>query len=214
MHLPKAMEGHTSPTRSVGLCSTSFPALRKLLSFGLFGPHSVSMAAVHTIVLSVPQHCHDQVPSHLRGVRGMQGNSGRSLVTKGGAEMRFPASLSHFLSMLPVCNKVGWLNWFISTWVWVSFFFFFNFYLFMIVTERERERERQRHRQREKQAPCTGSLTWDSIPGLQDRALGQRQVPNRCATQGSLYFTFQLKIIILLDISLKHIIKFCGFLCY
>ena len=54
----------------------------------------------------------------------------------------------------------------------------------MIVTERERER--QRHRQREKQAPCTGSLMWDSIPGLQDRALGQRQAPNRCATQGSL----------------------------
>ena len=54
----------------------------------------------------------------------------------------------------------------------------------MIVTE-ERERERQRHRQREKQAPCTGSPTWDSIPGLQDRALGQRQVPNRCATQES-----------------------------
>ena len=63
--------------------------------------------------------------------------------------------------------------------------FFFNFYLFMIVTQRERERERQRHRQREKQAPCTGSPTWDSIPGLQDRALGQRQAPNRCATQGS-----------------------------
>ncbi|CAD7676790.1 unnamed protein product [Nyctereutes procyonoides] len=30
------------------------------------------------------------------------------------------------------------------------------------------ERERQRHRQREKQAPCTGSPTWDSILGLQD----------------------------------------------
>ena len=40
----------------------------------------------------------------------------------------------------------------------------------MIVTERERMR--QRHRQREKQAPCTGSPTWDSILGLQDRALG------------------------------------------
>ena len=46
----------------------------------------------------------------------------------------------------------------------------------MIVTERERER--QRHRQREKQAPCTGSLMWDSIPGLQDRTLGQRQALN------------------------------------
>ena len=49
---------------------------------------------------------------------------------------------------------------------------------------RERERERQRHRQREKQAPCTGSPTWDSIPGLQDRApwaKGRRQtaVPPR-----------------------------------
>ena len=53
----------------------------------------------------------------------------------------------------------------------------------MIVTHRERER--QRHRQREKQAPCTGSPTWDSIPGLQDRALGQRQALNHCATQGS-----------------------------
>ena len=57
----------------------------------------------------------------------------------------------------------------------------------MIVTEREREREgeKQRHRLREKQAPCTGSPTWDSIPGLQDHTLGQRQAPNRCATQGS-----------------------------
>ena len=54
----------------------------------------------------------------------------------------------------------------------------------MIVTQRERERERER--QREKQAPCTRSQTWDSIPGLQDRALGPRQAPNRCATQGSL----------------------------
>ena len=61
----------------------------------------------------------------------------------------------------------------------------------MVITERERERERegereQRHRQREKQAPCTGSPMWDPIPGLQDRALGQRQAPNHCATQGSL----------------------------
>ena len=74
------------------------------------------------------------------------------------------------------------------------FFFFFNFYLFMIVTQRERERERQRHRQKEKQAPCTGSPTWDSIPGLQDRALGQRQAPNRCATQGSLGIVIHLKL--------------------
>ena len=55
----------------------------------------------------------------------------------------------------------------------------------------ESERQRQRHRQREKQAPCTGSPTWDSIPGLQDRSLGQRQAPNRCATQGSLPLSSQ-----------------------
>ena len=68
-------------------------------------------------------------------------------------------------------------------------FFFKDFiYLFMIVTQRETER--QRHRQREKQAPCTGSPTWDSIPGLQDHAPGQRQAPNRCATQGSPPNTF------------------------
>ena len=59
----------------------------------------------------------------------------------------------------------------------------------MIVTQRKRER--QRHRQREKQAPCTGSPMWDSIPGLQDRALGQRQALNRCATQGSLVITLE-----------------------
>ena len=53
----------------------------------------------------------------------------------------------------------------------------------MIVTQRERER--QRHRQREKQAPCTGSPMWDSIPGLQDHTLGQRQALNCCTTQGS-----------------------------
>ena len=53
---------------------------------------------------------------------------------------------------------------------------FFFFFFFMIVIQRERER--QRHRQREKQAPCTGSPMWDSIPGLQDRALGQRQALN------------------------------------
>ena len=64
----------------------------------------------------------------------------------------------------------------------------------MIVTERERERERQRHRQREKQAPCTGSLTWDSIPGLQDRALGQRQALSHCATQGSLHVVLLKRI--------------------
>ena len=62
-------------------------------------------------------------------------------------------------------------------------FFLFNDFIYLFM--RDTQRERQRHRQREKQAPCTGSPMWDSIPGLQDGALGQRQVPNRCATQGS-----------------------------
>ena len=46
----------------------------------------------------------------------------------------------------------------------ISFFLIYDSH-----RERERERERQRHRKREKQAPCTGSVMWDSIPGLQDR---------------------------------------------
>ena len=65
----------------------------------------------------------------------------------------------------------------------------------MIVTP-QRERERQRHRQREKQAPCTGSPTWDLIPDLQDRALGQRQAPNRCATQGSPLLDFFIDLLV------------------
>ena len=48
-------------------------------------------------------------------------------------------------------------------------------YLFMRDTEREREAETDRGRSR---LPA-GSLTWDSIPGLQDHTLGQRQALNR-----------------------------------
>ena len=71
----------------------------------------------------------------------------------------------------------------------LRFYFYFYFYLiYDSHTEREREAETQAE---EKQAPCTGSPTWDSIPGLQDRALGQRQAPNPCATQGSLKFLFR-----------------------
>ena len=53
----------------------------------------------------------------------------------------------------------------------------------MIVTEREREAETQAEGE-------AGSMYWEPDvgldPGLQDRALGQRQAPNRCATQGPL----------------------------
>ena len=53
--------------------------------------------------------------------------------------------------------------------------FFKRFYLFM----RERERERGRDTGRGRSRLRAGSLIWDSIPGLQDDALGQRQTPNR-----------------------------------
>ena len=72
------------------------------------------------------------------------------------------------------------------------FIYLFILFYFIFIYDSHRERERQRHRQREKQAPCTGSPTWDSIPGLQDCALGQREAPNRCATQGSLDSVFIL----------------------
>ena len=45
----------------------------------------------------------------------------------------------------------------------------------MIDIERDREADTGEGRSR----LHAGSLTWDSIPGLQDRALGQRQALNR-----------------------------------
>ena len=45
--------------------------------------------------------------------------------------------------------------------IFFKIFFFLN--LFIHDSHTERERERQRHRRREKQAPCTGSPTWDLI---------------------------------------------------
>ena len=47
-----------------------------------------------------------------------------------------------------------------------------RFYLF--IHERHRERERGRDTGRGRSRLHAGSLKWDSIPGLQDRALGQR----------------------------------------
>ena len=54
-------------------------------------------------------------------------------------------------------------------------------YIFMRDTEREGGRDTGRGRSR----LHPGSPMWDSIPGLQDHALGQRQAPNHQATQGS-----------------------------
>ena len=69
-------------------------------------------------------------------------------------------------------------------------FFFRRLYLFIHEkhTHREREREAQRHRGRSRLH--AGSPMWDSIPGLQDHALGRRQAPNCQATQGSLKILF------------------------
>ena len=63
-----------------------------------------------------------------------------------------------------------------------------RFYLF--IHERQTHTQRQRHRQREKQAPC-GNPMQDSILGLQDHALGQRQVINRWATRRPQVTVFQ-----------------------
>ena len=57
------------------------------------------------------------------------------------------------------------------------FVFFLRFCLF--IHERHERERGQRHRQREKQAPSM----WDSIPGLQDHDLSQRQTLNHWATQ-------------------------------
>ena len=59
--------------------------------------------------------------------------------------------------------------------------FFLNLFIHLWETERDREAD---NRRREKQLHA-GSPMRDSIPGLQDRALGQRQAPNHWATQGS-----------------------------
>ena len=62
-----------------------------------------------------------------------------------------------------------------------GFFFFLIFYLFIHdrQTERKRERERGRNTGRGRSRLHAGSPMWDSILGLQDHALGQRQTLNR-----------------------------------
>ena len=71
----------------------------------------------------------------------------------------------------------------------------------MIVTERERER--QRHRQREKQAPCRKpDVGLDpGSPGSHPRL---QAALNRCTTQGSLFLSFIL-IIILFFIGVQFV---------
>ena len=66
----------------------------------------------------------------------------------------------------------------------VALFLTFNFF-FVIVTEREAETQAEGEA-----GSMPWSPKWDSIPGLQVRTLGQRQVPNHCTTQGSNFFNF------------------------
>ena len=63
---------------------------------------------------------------------------------------------------------------------------------------RERERKRGRDTGRGRSRLPARSPMWDSIPGLQDHALGQRQALNCCATQGSQVHTFLKNIFIYL----------------
>ena len=62
-----------------------------------------------------------------------------------------------------------------------SFFFKDFIYLFMTHTHTHtgRDRDRGRGRGRGRSRLHAGSLTWDSIPGLRDHALGQGQALNR-----------------------------------
>ena len=70
------------------------------------------------------------------------------------------------------------------------------FHLF--IHERHTERERGRDIGRERSRLHAGSLMWDSILGLQDYALGQRQMLNCWVIQGSpRRLCFKLKLLIL-----------------
>ena len=69
-------------------------------------------------------------------------------------------------------------------------YIFFNFLkIFKILFIHDRHTVREREREAETQAEGeAGSMHQEpdvGLPGLQDRTLGQRQAPNRCATQGS-----------------------------
>ena len=57
-------------------------------------------------------------------------------------------------------------------------FFFLRSYLCMCERQRDRERERGRDTGRGRSRLHAGSLMWDSIPGLQDYALGRKQAVN------------------------------------
>ena len=55
------------------------------------------------------------------------------------------------------------------------FFFFFLRFIYLFIYDGQRERERGRDTGGGRSRLHAGSLMWDSIPGLQNHALGQRQ---------------------------------------
>ena len=61
----------------------------------------------------------------------------------------------------------------------IFFFFFFKDFIYLFTRDTEGERERGRYIGRGRSRLHTRSPMWDSIPGLQDCALGQRQALNR-----------------------------------
>ena len=64
------------------------------------------------------------------------------------------------------------------------FVLFFIFFFFLIHDRHRKKREAETQAEGEA-GSMPRSLTRDSIPGLPDHALGQRQALNHCATQGS-----------------------------
>ena len=86
--------------------------------------------------------------------------------------------LFDMISKVPSHSPISW-----------SLFFFLIFYLFMTVTHTHRETEAETQAEGE-----AGSMNREPDVGFDsgspDRALGQRQAPNRCATQGSPHWEY------------------------
>ena len=73
-------------------------------------------------------------------------------------------------------------------WFFILFFIYYYYFLkilFLYSWETQRERGRGRDTDRGRSRLHAGSLSRDSIPGLQNCTLGQRQALNCWATQGS-----------------------------
>ena len=83
-------------------------------------------------------------------------------------------------------------------------YFFKRFYLFM----HERHREKGRDTGRERGSTLhAGSLMWDSIPGLQDHALSQRQMLNHWATKASQFYPLENQSMLCRSILREHKIQ-------